>query len=90
MNGTIVFAIDVVTPADGNLMRVDGRAYEDVCVGDQVHFDDQIAAVTIVDIVTYGHHVPELNRMFTGSLFVRGAIPTREVRGSYLFRSDSP
>lgn len=88
MDERIVFAIVTAASAEADLLRADGRAYQDVRVGDNVSIADHAATLTVVDIVTYGHHVPELNRGLTGTLYLRGACQADDLGDSYLFHAD--
>jgi hypothetical protein len=89
MDERIVFAIEIAASVGADLLRVDGRAYRDVRLGDNVYITDHAATLVVVDIVTYGHHVPELNRGLTGTLYLRSAFQADELGGSYLFHADN-
>jgi len=73
--GEVMFVVVRMTRLGDGRWRAEGRAYEDVYLGDVVlassdepgHPD---AVVTVVRIRTYGEDVPELNRMTTGELTV--------------------
>ncbi len=93
MDDQVVFAIDDVSRVENNFWRVDGRAYQDVRVGDIVKpYDDRMARVqaalayTITAISTYGKDAPELSRGLTGSLIIEGLHGDLLRTGSTLIR----
>jgi hypothetical protein len=70
---TEAFNIDRVAHVKGNQWRVEGRAYEDVRIGETLTIGpSDTRGFKVVDIVAYGVHVPELSRMVAGVLLVRG------------------
>lgn len=72
-----VFNVDVVERLGEDTIRVQGRAYMDIRVGDVLtatpsSAGDPTRPLAVIDITTYGVQTPELNRMMTGTLLLQG------------------
>jgi len=73
----VAFAVDEVIVLECSRWMLDGRAYEDIKVGDVVMagINDELLVentYVVIAISTYRKNVPELSRGVTGSLTVIG------------------
>jgi hypothetical protein len=86
---TEVFNVDTVERFGESFIRVQGRAYADVHVGDVLTAappgEGKPLPLTVIGIVTYGQTAPDLARMMTGALLVQGEDDGRLKAGGFLY-----
>lgn len=75
-------------PSGGGRMRVEGRAYELIRIGDDLYIDSTSPPLRVVEIASYGAALEELYPVMTGALVLDGPGVERVMDTAALYFGD--